>query len=425
MMNNIRYFFEDPIAQKVLLGVALIGAVSGVVGTFAFLRKKTLVADAISHAVFPGLCVGFLFAGTKDPVFLMTGAVVVGWFSVWFIDYLTRTTKLSEDTAIALVSTFFFAIGAVLLSFISKTQNGEQTGLKNFLFGKAATMTSSDVEVFFCASVFVIGAVVLFFKPFQLLCFNIEFAQSIGIKVTRVEFLLSTITVITVAIGIQAIGVVLMSALLIAPAASARYWTNRLGLMLFLSALIGILSGVLGVVLSTAKENMPTGPWIVFSLFFFTLLTLLFAPKKGWFSIRTRNRKNERKICQENILKTFYQLNELGCQEVSIRQFLEKRAVDTALLEKTISRMKKEGLLVESQKLYALSQAGLVEAARIVRSHRLWELYLTKRMNFKEDHIHGTAETIEHLITPEIEAELLRELNFPTSDPHNKNIPYQ
>ena len=424
MMEGITYFFTDPIAQKVIMGIAIIGAVSGVVGTFSFLRKKTLIADAISHSVLPGICLGFIFVGTKDPIVLLTGALVIGWISVWLIDYLSSTTKLSADTAIALVSTLFFAIGSVLLSVISKSQNAEQTGLKNFLFGKAATMTTFDVQVFTVVSIAIFVVVILFFKPFQLVCFNHEFAKSIGVKVKRMEFLLSTLTVMTVAIGIQAVGVVLMSALLIAPAASARYWTNRLPIMIFLAALFGTFSSVIGVMLSTMKNNMPTGPWIVFSLFTFTLFTLLFAPHKGWFSIKRRNLSNHKKITEENLLKTFYQLKEEGNTAVSFRDFLEKRAVDTHSLVRDVRRMVKHGFLVEKDKTFSLTESGNKEAARVLRSHRLWELYLTNRMNFKNDHIHGTAETIEHLITPEIEQLLLKELDFPTSDPHNKEIPY-
>ncbi len=424
MMDQLTYFFTDPIARKVILGVSIIGAVSGVVGTFSFLRKKTLIADAVSHSVFPGICLGFLFAGTKDPVTLMVGAIFTGWFSVWSIDYIVRTSKLSEDTAIALVSTFFFAIGSVLLSIISKSQNSEQTGLKSFLFGKAATLSTTDVQVFFVVSVLIVAIVILFFKPIQLVCFNADFADSIGIKINRIEFLLSVLTVTTIAIGIQALGVVLMSALLIAPAASARYWTNKLVGMLVISALFGFLSGIIGVIFSTVKDDMPTGPWIVFVLFLFTMITLLFAPKKGWFSLQRQSKKNNRKIEQENILKTFYQFSEEGFERITVGRFLEKRRMDSHVLERNMNRMIHQGCLKRQDQNYELTEKGKGEAARIVRSHRLWELYLTKRMNFKEDHIHGTAETIEHLITPEIEKELLKELNFPVSDPHNKDIPY-
>ena len=210
MINKFVYFFEDAVAQKVILGVAVIGFIAGVIGVFSFLRKKTLVADAISHAVLPGVCVGFIFAGTKDPLVLMLAAVIVGWLSVWMIDTIVRTTKLTEDSAIAIVSIFFFASGSVLLSYISKSQNAEQTGLKNFLFGNAATMTELDVNVFVVVALILLAIVILFFKQFKMFCFDEAFSKVIGIPVKSIEFLLSTLTVITVAIGIQAEGVVLM-----------------------------------------------------------------------------------------------------------------------------------------------------------------------------------------------------------------------
>ena len=424
MISNLFYFLEDAVAQKVIFGVAVIGFISGVVGVFSFLRKKTLVTDAISHAVLPGVCVGFLFAGTKDPVILMTAAVVVGWLSVWMIDLIVRTTKLKEDAAIAIVSTFFFAIGSVLLSYISKSENAEQTGLKNFLFGNAATMTDLDVNVFVVVSLVILLVVVLFFKQFKLFCFDEAFSKVIGLPVKSIEFLLSTLTVLTVAIGIQAVGVVLMSALLIAPASAARYWTNKLSLMLVIAGFFGLFSGVFGVIVSTFKEAMPTGPWIVTILFLFTILTLLFAPKKGWFSIKKLNDFNKFKIMEENFLKVFYQYLEEGKEELEVMDILEKRPVDTSDLETVLSRLQKKGLLHKKDQSYQLTINGNVEAMRIVRSHRLWELYLTQRMKFKDDHIHGSAETIEHLITPEIELELLKELDFPKEDPHNKTIPY-
>ena len=424
MKDTIIYFFTDSVAFKVLIGITIISATSGIVGTFSFLRKKTLVGDAIAHSLFPGICLGFIFSGTKDPFYLMSGALITGWLSIWLIDVLTAKSKLSSDTSIAFVSTFFFAIGSVLLSFISSSTNGNQSGLKDFLFGKAATMSNEDINVFVFLSLIILLIVILFFKYFQLISFNKEFAKSIGIKVNLIEFLLSTITVLTVAIGIQSVGVVLTSALLIAPAATARYWTNNLPKMLFYSALIGVLSGVLGVFISSTKENMPTGPWIVFILFFFTLMTLLFSSNRGWFSMVRKQRINRKKMAEENVLKVFYQLAELGIKNVTYSEFLNKRQMDTKELTNTIASLIKKGFINNDFQFFKLSEKGEVEAARIVRFHRLWELYLTKRLNFKEDHIHGTAETIEHLITPEIEKELLKELKFPKADPHNKIIPY-
>jgi manganese/zinc/iron transport system permease protein len=424
MRELIHYFYTDPVASKVLLGVMMIGLVSGLIGTFAFLRKKTLIGDAISHAVFPGVCLGFLFAGTKDPIFLILGAIITGWISVLFIDFLTNKTKLKEDTAIALVSTFFFAIGSVIYSFITAQNGGNESGLKVFLFGKAATMTENDVQLFVGVSLLIIVFVLFFQKHFFMLTFNKDFAQSIGVPVKLIELLLSSMLVITVALGIQVVGVVLMSALLISPAAIARYWTNSMLKMQLVASIMGVVSGIVGVVVSSLYSNMPTGPWIVSVLFFFAMFTFIFAPKKGWLSQRYIQRKNREKINTENLLKLIYQLKESGKSSFKYIDLLEKREMDTSIVSKYLSLFVKNEWLKEIGTTFCLTEKGIEAGARVVRLHRLWELYLTNRLNFKEDHIHGAAETVEHLITPELEEELMRELGYPEIDPHNKLIPY-
>lgn len=410
----------------VLLGLAVISIVSGVIGCYAFLRKRTLIGDAVSHAVLPGVAIGFMLSGTKDPILLLMGGIFFGFLAIRSIDFINRNSKLSEDTAIALVSTVFFAFGSVLLSVVASSQNGNQAGLKDFLFGKAATLTEFDILVFLSSSAIVLICVLLFYKPFFLLSFNKDFAQAQGWKTKRYETILSLLTVMVITIGLQAVGVVLMSALLIAPAASARYWTNSLKKMMVISALFGAISGIGGGLLSLLGSNMPTGPWVVMVLFIFTLLTLLFAPNKGYLALRKRAKNNERKINEENVLKLMHQLGESGKISVSISEMLDKRRMETSILSKTIKALKKVNFLIDSDlERIELTQTGKVEAMRVVRLHRLWELYLTQRLKFKEDHIHGTAETIEHLITVELEEDLLKELQYPIVDPHLKDIPYQ
>ncbi len=408
----------------VLVGLAIISATAGVVGCYAFLRKRTLVGDAVAHSVLPGVAVGFLLSGTKDPLYLLLGGLIFGYLAILSIDTIHRKTKLSEDTAIALVTTIYFALGSVLLSVISNSGDGDQAGLKDFLFGKAATLTEMDLFVFILAAFVVILAVISFYKPFFLLSFNKDFAAAQGWKINLYETLLSLLTVLVIAIGLQAVGVVLMSALLIAPAAASRYWTNRLSKMMVISAVFGAASGVGGGLLSLLGEDMPTGPWVIMILFLFTLLTLLFAPEKGYLSIHKRNKNNLQKINQENVMKAFQQFKENGIDKVTATEFLDKRKMDTGQLLKTLAVVTNNNWLEKKDKTYSLTELGEIEAKRVVRLHRLWELYLTQRMNFKEDHIHGTAETIEHLITDELEEELLKELDYPTVDPHQKEIPY-
>lgn len=416
--------FTNPTVQIVVIGTVLIAACSAMVGTYTYLRKRTLVGDAVAHAIFPGICLGFMLSGSKNPLYLLIGAIIVGWIALLLMDRIVEKTKLKTDTALAYILTFFFGIGSVLMSYIQKSGNASQSGLHDFLFGKAANMVINDVYVFGITSLLLLATVLLFFKQFKLISFNPEFASSIGINVRFFNFLLTTMTVVSVSIGIQAVGVVLMSALLITPATTARLWTHRLNKLMLLAGVFGALSGVLGAYVSFTSSNMPTGPWFVVFLTIFAVLSIFFAPKSGLVSRYKLQISNKRKINQENILKVTYQLNESGLIGLKREDYFKRRGFVTRNFDKGIARLKRKGLLEELDNKLSLTFEGEVEAKRVVRLHRLWELYLTKRMNFKEDHIHGGAETIEHIITAELEKELLKDLDYPTLDPHQSNIPY-
>lgn len=416
--------FTNPTVQIVVIGTVLIAACSAMVGTYTYLRKRTLVGDAVAHAIFPGICLGFMLSGSKNPLYLLIGAIIVGWIALLLMDRIVEKTKLKTDTVLAYILTFFFGIGSVLMSYIQKSGNASQSGLHDFLFGKAANMVINDVYVFGITSLLLLATVLLFFKQFKLISFNPEFASSIGINVRFFNFLLTTMTVVSVSIGIKAVGVVLMSALLITPATTARLWTHRLNKLMLLAGVFGALSGVLGAYVSFTSSNMPTGPWFVVFLTIFAVLSIFFAPKSGLVSRYKLQISNKRKINQENILKVTYQLNESGLIGLKREDYFKRRGFVTRNFDKGIARLKRKGLLEELDNKLSLTLEGEVEAKRVVRLHRLWELYLTKRMNFKEDHIHGGAETIEHIITAELEKELLKDLDYPTLDPHQSNIPY-
>lgn len=425
-MNSFLEFFsfQDPLVRKVVFGAILIAASSSMVGTFTFLRKRTLVSDAIAHAILPGICLGFMVTGQKNPFWLMLGAAFTGWLALIVIDRIISTTKLKTDTAIALVLSFFFACGAVLLSYIQHSGNPNQTGLHDFLFGKIAALTNQDLWAFGIVATILILSVVLFYKEFKVISFNPDYAKTRGLPVKALELGLSTLTVLAVAVGIQAVGIVLMSALIITPAAASRLWTSNLKKILILAAVIGMLSGIFGSFVSYNSNNMPTGPWIVVFLTVFAVFSIIFAPKTGFLDKYKQKKKNQLKIQRENLLKSMYQLTEVGKIQFTISDLLNKRDFPTHSLEKRLNKLIKNNFLTEQKSIYQLTETGQVEAKRIVRLHRLWELYLTQKMNFKSDHIHGTAETIEHIITPELEVELLKALDFPEQDPHEKQIPY-
>jgi len=408
----------------VVLGCALIGAGSSAVGVFAFLRKQSLVGDAVAHALLPGVALAFMMGGEKDVWILLPGAFLAGWLGLLSIEAITKYSKIKSDTAIATVLTVFFAGGIVLLTHIQQGDYGNQSGLDDFLFGKAAAMLPSDLILFSAVDMVLIGLIVLTYPYLKLFSFDPDFAKASGIPVRTIQFLLSSITVLAIASGIQAVGVVLMAALIITPAAAAAFFTHRLSSMIVLAVGIGMLSAVIGVYISSLAIGMPTGPWIVIVLSLIAVLAFFLAPKKGLLQRTLKRMHHHKKINRENLLKILYRLSEkTGKQAFSISEILRRRRMDGRDLEEALKNLVKNKLVSNKESGYVLTEKGVLEAARIVRVHRLWELYLSERMNIAPDHVHPDAEAIEHIITPELEKELLRELDYPELDPHQSVIP--
>ena len=417
--------FSDPNVRMVVLGTISIAVGASLVGTFTYLRKQALVGDAISHSIFPGVCFAFILSGTKDPLYLIIGAFISGWLSVFLIEWVTNRTKLKPDTAIAFILTFFFGVGTMLMSYIQNSGNGAQSGLDQYLCGKAAAIGNDDVWIFGSIGIALLLLIVFFYKTFKLISFNPDFAKSLGVKVRLFEIVLSSLTVLSIASGIQAVGVVLMAALLITPATIARQWTHNLKVMLVLAVIAAALSGFVGAYISYTAPSMPTGPWIVIVLSTLALLSVFLAPNRGIIARVMKQINNKKQIRRENLLKAIYHcMEDDQVNQISAARILQRRSFGTNELERGLRGLIRKSLLLTNNGQFQFTEHGEKEAKRIVRLHRLWEMYLTQRMNFSEDHIHGTAESIEHIITPELELALEKELGFPKTDPHNKQIPY-
>ena len=280
----------DYTLRNVALGSALLGIVSGVLGCFAVLRRQGLLGDALAHAALPGICVAYLLTGSKEPLVLLLGAAVAGWIGTLVILRVVRDTRISEDSALGVVLSVFFGIGIVLLTFIAKRNDANQAGLDKFLFGQAAALVAEDVLLMAVMGGFALLVVLLLYKEFKLLTFDIEFASSLGFNTRRLNILLTSLIVVAVVIGLQTVGVVLMAAMLIGPAVAARQWTNRFSIMIGLSALFGAASGVSGALISVSESRIPTGPMVILSLTAITFGSLLFAPARGiaWEWLRHR-----------------------------------------------------------------------------------------------------------------------------------------
>ncbi|MCG8569502.1 MAG: metal ABC transporter permease [Spirochaetes bacterium] len=283
----------DYTLRHVALGSAILGIVSGALGSFAVLRKQSLLGDSISHAALPGIALAFLLTGSKAPVVVILGAAASGWIGTYFIISIVRNTQIKEDTAQGIVLSVFFGLGLVLLTYIQRLSTSAKSGLDKFLFGQAATLMTEDIITMSVVGIITLSILVIFWKEFKLLTFDQTFLESIGYPVKSLEILLTFLIVASIVIGLQTVGVVLMSAMVIAPAIAARQWTDKLGIMVILSGLFGALAGVSGALISSSFSNLPTGPTIVVTLTMITLISLLLAGHRGliWAYLRQYNQK--------------------------------------------------------------------------------------------------------------------------------------
>ncbi|MFQ5569914.1 MAG: metal ABC transporter permease [Rhodothermales bacterium] len=307
-MDLLQQLFSDYTLRTVALGAATLGAVSGALGTFAVLRRQSLLGDAISHAALPGIALAFLLTGSKLPLVLMVGAALAGWLATLLVMAVVNMTRVKYDSALGLMLSVFFGFGLVLLTFIQKLPDANQAGLDKFLFGQAAALVQRDVVTMGALGGIALCALAAYWKEFKLLAFDPEFAKSLGFPIRRLDIGLTTLLVIAIVIGLQTVGVVLMSAMIIAPAVAARQWTDRLGLMVLLSMGFGALAGVSGALLSSSLSNLPTGPTIVLCISALVGVSLFFAPNRGLLRRWVRDLRSGRRLQLETVLLDLYAL---------------------------------------------------------------------------------------------------------------------
>lgn len=298
----LKMILVDANTQWVLLGTMLLGIASGVLGSIALLRKQSLIGDAVAHAALPGICIAFLLIGEKSLIALLIGATITGLLAAYCIQFITSTSILKEDAAICLVLSVFFGFGIVLLTKVAQSASGNKSGLNDFIFGQAASLVGTDVKIMAGTAAVLILVTAIIFKELKVLTFDPEFAKGLGLPTGFLNFLFLTLLVAAVVIGIQAVGVILMAALLITPSIAARYWTDSLGKMVVISGLFGAVSGMAGTMVSTLREGLATGPFIVVAATFLFLISMLFAPQRGLVTKWVNRIKFDKQIKKELIL---------------------------------------------------------------------------------------------------------------------------
>lgn len=310
ILEYIKLVFSDYTLRTITLGTTILGGVTGMLGSFAVLRKQSLLGDAISHAALPGIALSFLITGSKDTHILLIGALISGLLGTFWIRGITTKTHLKSDTALGLILSVFFGFGMLLLTFIQKQPNANQAGLDKYLFGQAATLVESDVWLMSIVTGLCLIVLLLFWKEFKILLFDKDYAHTLGFNTKLIDVLITSFIVLAIVLGLQTVGVVLMSAMLLAPAAAARQWTNSLGLMVFLAAILGASAGVFGTAISSTQNNLSTGPVIVLVASVFVLFSFIFSPKRGLLFKQIRLIKNRDDLELQKTLAFMYHIVE-------------------------------------------------------------------------------------------------------------------
>jgi len=256
-------FLLDPIVITVALGAALLGMTAGALGTFAVLRGESLIGDTMSHAALPGVGLGFLLTGERSLPIMLAGAIVTGLAAALFSLYLSSLPRIKRDAAMGVALGLFFALGVVALSYAQKRPGAAAAGLESFLFGQAAATLRSDVWLLGGVAMLALGVVSVFWKQAKLITFDPDFAVAGGSDRRATEALITGLLAVAIVIGLQMVGVVLMSALVVAPAVAARQWTGSLTAMFWLAGAIGAGSAVSGALISAQSSGLATGPLVV------------------------------------------------------------------------------------------------------------------------------------------------------------------
>ena len=366
-MDISEYFslvFSDYTLRTITLGTAILGAVTGMLGSFAVLRKQSLLGDAISHAALPGIAVAFLITGTKDTNTLLLGALVSGLIGTFWIRSIVKKTHLKSDTALGLILSLFFGFGMLLLTFIQKQPNANQAGLDKYLFGQAATLVESDVWLMAIVTGLCLFVLLLFWKEFKLLLFDADYTKTLGFNTRFIDILITSFIVLAIVLGLQTVGVVLMSAMLLAPAAAARQWTNSLSSMVFLAAIFGAFSGVFGTAISASQTNLSTGPVIVLVASVFVLFSFVFSPSRGLLFKQIRFIKNRRDLELHKTLAFMHHIAETH-ENISHPHAIKLLNSFQGYTRKTLQKLVEMDYVELQGNMWSLTKVGFEAAANL------------------------------------------------------------
>ena len=418
------FLLRDYNTRLVVICTVLLGCACGLMGGFLLLRKRSLMGDTLSHATLPGVGLSFILAvalggdGKSLPI-LLVGAAITGVIGCAAVLFIREQTRIKDDAAMGIVLSVFFGAGIAILGAIQTMPEGSAAGLESFIYGKTASMVMSDFQILVFVTTCVITCSLLLFKELRLLCFDETFAAALGWPVKFLDILLlALITAVTVA-GLQAVGLILIIAFLITPAAAARFWTHQLDRMLVLSALIGGASGWLGASLSAFIPRLPAGAVIVLVAALFFVVSLLIGTERGVIVRFLRQSQLKKRMGRQHLLRALYEIleggrvtEELNIRTVPFRQIRGRRTWSDTQLRDYIRHAYNDGLVEAPKKVDSilLTKTGLAEAAQVTRNHRLWEMYLIEYADVAPSRVDRDADMVEHVLGEKMVTRLEKKL---------------
>ena len=416
---------EDYNTRVVVLGVMALGTAAGLVGTFLLLRKRALTADALSHATLPGIAIAFMVmvafgSDGKSLLGLLIGAFVFGCIGVLCILGIRHTTRLKDDAAIGIVLSVLFGFGLCLLRIAMELPNGSVAGLNGFIFGKASAMVASDAITMGVVAVSIAFITTILHKEWTLLCFDEKFGSTQGWPVLWLDIILMVMVAVVTVIALQSVGLVLAVAILIIPAASARYWTTKITSMLIAAATIGCLSGWLGAVVSALVPRMPTGPVIVLICGLWFIFSFIAGPKDGLIMRHLLRLRLNSRIAKQHILRAMWEVCEANSgSEFTLDSIVYVRSWNKRTVIRLLKKVSKLHYVTRvSSTRWLLTDIGSAEASRVVRNHRLWEMYLITYADIAPSHVDRDADMIEHVLGRDL-VEKLESLLDATKSPQS------
>ncbi|MCO6046580.1 metal ABC transporter permease [Aeoliella sp. ICT_H6.2] len=428
-VNNLLDPDTLPMVLRIMVMAVLVNLSCALVGSFLVLRRMSLMGDALSHAVLPGLVVAFLFSGSLSIVPMFIGAVLAGVATTFLTQTLHHYGRLSTDAAMGVVFTSLFALGVVLLKlFGSRVHLDAACVYEGSLIMVLDTIRVGGLElprqILVALPVLLVNVLVVavLWKELKITTFDSALATAIGISAPVMHYTLMTLVALTAVASFQVVGSILVVAMLIIPPAAAQLCVERLGRMVLLSCLIGALVGVLGTLIAVRYDLSPPGTMAVLAGSIYALAAI-FSPTGGlaaraWFNYQTSAR-----IVREDILAMLYRVEEYDRSRKIARADAIEAVGGGFTARHALRTLVRRGGVTRDEGGLMLTDSGRAQAAQLVRTHRLWEAYLVDELGLPVDHVHEPAHRVEHFLDEEIREQLAERLPEGAEDPHGREIP--